>query len=106
MMTEIPEELEQEMQINALVDAFVLQLQLLSEMRDEIFTLYSSGHFDYQEGFQARYRFTVDGTGMWLTALLVPWLATDFSVRRQTCGRVEAIATGCIDVGQHRPPGA
>jgi RZ type zinc finger domain/AAA domain (dynein-related subfamily) len=61
MMTEIPEELEQEMKITALVESFVLQLEVLIEMRDELLGLYNAGHFDFQDSYTTRVRFVADG---------------------------------------------
>ena len=61
MMTEIPAELEKELGITTLVRGFVDQLQIMLEMRDEVFNLYTSGHFDYQEDYRATFRFQLNG---------------------------------------------
>lgn len=63
MMTEVPEELEKEYQMSKLVDAFVSQLQVLIEMRDEVYELYALGHFEYQEGWSACFEFSLHGLG-------------------------------------------
>ncbi len=47
--------------MSVMVTSFVVQLQVLSEMRDEIHLLYSAGHFGYQEGYQQRHGFRLDG---------------------------------------------
>jgi hypothetical protein len=61
LMTEIPHELEEEMEASIMVDAFVAQLQVLSEMSDLIATLNKAGNIGYQEGFQLSFKFSLDG---------------------------------------------
>lgn len=61
LMTEIPAELEEEMQASTMVEAFVAQLQILGDMRDAIVQLYQSGHIRYQDEYAARYPFDLDG---------------------------------------------
>lgn len=61
LMTEIPPELEEEMKASVMVDAFVQQLQILSEICDVIVNLHISGHMQYQEEFAMRIKFEVDG---------------------------------------------
>ena len=82
MMTEIPAELEAELGINALVESFVLQLQILVEMRDEIFKLFSLGHFEYQIGFEKRFSFDMNG---------LQGLNTELAALRAEVGRWEAV---------------
>jgi hypothetical protein len=60
-LTEIPPELDAEMQAKAMVDAFVTQLQVLGDMKDVLNRLYSSGHVDFQEGYVERHKFLIDG---------------------------------------------
>jgi hypothetical protein len=61
LMTEIPPELEDEMQASSMVESFVIQLQVLSEICDVIATLNSSGNVKYQDDFSLSVRFTLDG---------------------------------------------
>jgi hypothetical protein len=61
LMTEIPPELDEEIQASAMVESFIQQLQILSELSDVVVNLSTAGHIDYQEGFEMRIKFTVDG---------------------------------------------
>ena len=61
LMTEIPPELEEEMQASSMVEAFVQQLQVLSEICDVIVTLHVSGHMQFQKDFAMRVKFAMDG---------------------------------------------
>lgn len=61
LMTEIPVELEEEMQASVMVDAFVQQLQVLSEISDILVDLCVSGHLGYQENFVLRIPFEISG---------------------------------------------
>lgn len=61
LMTEVPAELEVEMDASAMVDAFVTQLQVLSEISDIIVSLNIAGHSKYQEDFSLSLRFVLDG---------------------------------------------
>lgn len=62
LMTEIPPELDEEMAARAMVEAFTIQLQVLSELSDTLAALCTAGHIVYQEDhFQQRFRFTLDG---------------------------------------------
>jgi hypothetical protein len=79
---EIPPELEAELHIKALIEAFVLQLQVLLEMRDEIFNLYTSGHFDYQESYVSRFRFRLEA---------LPTLQTELDQLREQLNKWQAI---------------
>jgi hypothetical protein len=61
LMTEIPPELDEEIQASVMVEAFVQQLQVLSELSDVIVNLFAAGHIEYQDGFQMKIKFQVDG---------------------------------------------
>ena len=69
MMTDVPDEVEQELGVAHLVSTFVLQLRALAEIQDAIWTLIQDGHFGYQvgkignpeTGFQRSFPFTADG---------------------------------------------
>ena len=61
IMTEVPEEIAQEMPIAAMIESYVDQLQVLSEMRDAVHMLYTSGHFRYQGGYRQTHKFSLSG---------------------------------------------
>ena len=61
IMTEVPAELEEEMPVKAMIEAFVEQLQVLSDTRDAIHKLFISGHFRFQGGFTVSHPFVLDG---------------------------------------------
>lgn len=61
LMTEVPEELENEMHASVMIESFVLQLQVLSSMSDLVATLHIAGHVQYQNEFTERIIFTLDG---------------------------------------------
>lgn len=62
MMTEVPSELENQLNASALINAFVQQFQLLCEMKDVLIKLNNSGHISFQENAYERvFRFTLDG---------------------------------------------
>ena len=62
LMTEIPQELEDEMQVREMVDAFVVQLQVLSELADTLASLCIAGHVSYQEDhYSEKFPFRLDG---------------------------------------------
>jgi hypothetical protein len=61
MMTEIPDKLREELNAEALVNAFISQLQTLSEIADVVMELFAAGCQRYQEDFELRISFDVDG---------------------------------------------
>ncbi|KNC55646.1 uncharacterized protein AMSG_01915 [Thecamonas trahens ATCC 50062] len=71
MMTEIPDdsELRAAMDVEAVVEAYVLQLETLLEIRAALITLSSSGHFAFQGGYELRLPFNVETGSAKLDAL-------------------------------------
>lgn len=61
LLTEIPPEIEEELGISALTEAFVPQLRTLCEIKQVVCALNDSGHVDYQIGYSKRYSFDLDG---------------------------------------------
>eukprot|EP00656_Telonema_subtile_P055941 TRINITY_DN8827_c0_g1_i2.p1 TRINITY_DN8827_c0_g1~~TRINITY_DN8827_c0_g1_i2.p1 ORF type:complete len:1721 (+),score=503.88 TRINITY_DN8827_c0_g1_i2:159-5321(+) len=61
LLTEIPPEIEDELNINALTEAFVPQLRTLCEIKQAVCSLNDSGHIDYQVGYEKRFSFEIDG---------------------------------------------
>ena len=61
IMTELPPEIEDEMPIKEMIESFVDQLQTLSDMRDALHRLFTSGHFSYQGGYTRSHGFELDG---------------------------------------------
>ena len=61
IMTELPPEIEAEMPIKEMIESFVDQLQTLSDMRDALHRLFTSGHFSYQGGYTRSHRFQLGG---------------------------------------------
>jgi hypothetical protein len=62
IMVEIPAELELEIpNLRETIDAFSEQLQVISEMRDALFELYTGGHFRFQARYEERHRFDPSG---------------------------------------------
>ena len=64
LMTEVPVELEQEIQAGKMIESFVSQLQVLSEISDVVSRLFTLGHIDYQSTFTSKRKFTMDGVGI------------------------------------------
>ena len=65
IMLEIPAELEAEIpHLKQMIESFSEQLQVLTDMRDAVLELYSSGHFAYQSGYEERHCFAADQRGM------------------------------------------
>lgn len=63
----------------------MVQLQVLFDMWHEIFLLYTSGHFDYQEGYVQRHPFLTDG---------LPALQAELARLREEVTRWKAVVTG------------
>lgn len=61
LMTEVPEELENEFQVGKMIEAFVSQLQTLAEISDVVSRLFTLGHIGYQLDFSMRRKFTLEG---------------------------------------------
>jgi hypothetical protein len=61
LMTEVPPELEEEIQAAKMIESFVSQLQILSEIADVLSRLYILGHIEYQAGFSLSRTITIDG---------------------------------------------
>ena len=61
IMTELPPEIEEEMPIKEMIESFVDQLQTLSDMRDALHRLFTSGHFSFQGGYTEAHSFALDG---------------------------------------------
>ena len=61
LLTEIPHEIEQELAINALSEAFVPQLRSLCDIKAVVIALNESGHCDFQVGYEKRLSFELDG---------------------------------------------
>eukprot|EP00658_Telonema_sp_P-2_P019895 TRINITY_DN17821_c0_g3_i2.p1 TRINITY_DN17821_c0_g3~~TRINITY_DN17821_c0_g3_i2.p1 ORF type:complete len:1745 (+),score=376.54 TRINITY_DN17821_c0_g3_i2:323-5557(+) len=61
LLTEIPVEIEDELQISQLTEAFVPQLRSLCEIKSAVCSLYDSGHIDYQLGYKHKFSFLIDG---------------------------------------------
>ena len=58
IMTDLPEEVEAEIpDLKEMIEKFSEQLQLLSDMRDALFELYTSGHFAFQGGYEELHHF-------------------------------------------------
>ena len=69
MMTEVPKEVEEELGVEVLIGAYVLQLRALEEIADALSTLFMDGHFGYQTGYRRIFRFVPDGLGELESAL-------------------------------------
>ena len=62
IMTDLPVEVEEEIaDLRVMIEKFSEQLQVLSEMRDALFELFTSGHFAYQGGYQETHSFRLGG---------------------------------------------
>eukprot|EP01052_Picozoa_sp_SAG31_P002290 SAG31_NODE_80_length_27188_cov_42.623869_5_plen_2141_part_00 len=58
IMTDLPEEVEAEIpDLKDMIENFSEQLQVLSDMRDALHELHTSGHFAFQGGYQELHRF-------------------------------------------------
>ena len=68
-MTGVPAESEGEMPIRRMIEAFVEQLTVFTEMRDAIHKLYTSGQFAFQGGYSERHPFDLDGLAQLRAAL-------------------------------------
>jgi MoxR-like ATPase len=69
IMTEVPEEIAEEMPIAQMIESYVEQLQVFSDMRDALHKLYTSGHFSYQGGYTQSHKFALDGLPILRTKL-------------------------------------
>jgi hypothetical protein len=61
LMTEIPQELEEQLNASVMIEAFVQQFQILCEMRDVLVRLCTSGHISYQDNYTKKIPFSLDG---------------------------------------------
>ena len=59
-MTEIPQELEDQLNMSEMLKAFMLQLELLIRMRDQLHELFVAGHFAYQAGYDCEFKFDME----------------------------------------------
>ena len=64
LMTEIPPEVEDQLNASALIESFVQQFQLLCEMRDTLVKLHHSGHILFQDSYERTFLFSMDGTDL------------------------------------------
>ena len=60
LMTEIPQELEEQLNMSEMLKAFMLQLELLIRMRDQLHDLFIAGHFAYQAGYEREFGFDME----------------------------------------------
>lgn len=64
LMTEIPPELDEQFQASTMVEEYIQQLQVLSELSDVVVNLHVTGHIDFQEGFEIKFKFKIGGVSV------------------------------------------